>query len=361
MTTIAPTHTHTPSLLLQHSAAVELQRVARGDSGRRLAKEIIDNKRKEEKRKKKAIEHSYKYDPRSHWAPPAGHVCHPDNKVTRSAIQVQKLFRGDSGRRLFEKEKKKAEKSKKKRRKSVGLQLGLNKQQKLELAYQDGYLQTNMDKASKEHAADLERSEKKKRRKSEQREQRSTRTAAGQFHSPEKGTHYRENDDENDGSDEGGEGSSPHSMDLEAGLTPAELRKMKEIERELKKHHVEINDDDDDETRAYKIKLNYLSDEKKREELGIKEGDLGSLSHKKGECGAVAEPKTNPAFDCASLCCFFSTIGAYYGFCVYLVILGGGHIIIAACLGIGVPGALIWLVSGWKKAKAENKRAIFLW
>ena len=62
---------------------------------------------------------------------------------------MQKLVRGDSARKLAKKEKKKKEKTK--RRKSGAgyanmLRLGLNKQQKLELAYQEGYLETNMDK-----------------------------------------------------------------------------------------------------------------------------------------------------------------------------------------------------------------------
>ncbi|GMH65932.1 hypothetical protein TL16_g04316 [Triparma laevis f. inornata] len=350
---------HEHLVAVAHSAATHLQRIARGDSGRKLAKEIIDTKRKEEKRKKRAIEHSHKYDPRSHWSPPAGHVCHPDNKITKAAIHVQKLVRGDSARKLAEKEKKKKEKTK--RRKSGAgyaniLRLGLNKQQKLELAYQEGYLETNMDKASKKNAADLERSERKRERMRSEHGGRSTK----------KTSHFGEENDSDDdrsiaGSDAGSEHSSRYSMDLESGMTHAQYKKIKQIETEFKKHHIEIYDDDDEETRAYKIKLNYLSDEKKRGEMGIKEGDLGSLSHKKGEREAIAEPRTNPANDCAILCCLLVFIGAYYGFCVYLVIQGGALIIVAAVLGIGVPGGLIWLTAGWKKAKKENKRAIFLW
>ena len=119
-------------------------------------------------------------------------------------------------------------------------------------------------------------------------------------------------------------------------------------ERLLKKKRLEIYEDDDEETRAYKLKLNTLAKEQKDVERHHKE------VHAKVEEHSASDDKK-----CICLVGIF--LGGYYAACIWMLLQGGGLAILAVILGIMAPAMLIWLVCSWRKAKKEGKRAIFKW
>jgi len=118
--------------------------------------------------------------------------------------------------------------------------------------------------------------------------------------------------------------------------------------RLMKKKKLEIYADDDDETRAYKLKLNSLAIEQKEVE-----------SHHKQVHGIIDEPSKEDDYKCF---CYAGTIFvAYYGACIWMVSTRGPLMLVGIALGVGVPIMLIWLVVTWRQAKREGKRAIFKW
>ena len=88
-----------------------------------------------------------------------------------------------------------------------------------------------------------------------------------------------------------------------------------------------IHPHDDEETKAYKAKLNYLNDQKRQK-------------HKKGADPDPADDEATTRTDAADDCCVLSTLGcfllAYYGF-VFWVGLAAGQGMLAIALGVGLP------------------------
>lgn len=109
----------------------------------------------------------------------------------------------------------------------------------------------------------------------------------------------------------------------------------------MKKKHLEVYDDDDDDIKAYKIELNV--------KLKLARGSIG-------EGGS----RTNPDNDCRAFWVAGIFLGAYYGACVWMLTVGKPvYTALAAILGVGAPGFMCYLVSSWRKAKRENKRALW--
>ena len=119
-------------------------------------------------------------------------------------------------------------------------------------------------------------------------------------------------------------------------------------EKLYKKKRVEIYEDDDEETRAYKLKLNALAMEQKDVER-----------HHKQVHAKVEVPSASDDRKCICLAGMF--LGGYYATCIWMLLEGGGLALLAISLGVGAPAMLIWLVCSWRKAKKEGKRAIFKW
>jgi len=123
-----------------------------------------------------------------------------------------------------------------------------------------------------------------------------------------------------------------------------------DIEKALQSERLVIYAADDDETKAYKAKLNYLADKKAKEAKATKNGETPAGDPK---------PLTDEKDDFCVLGCLGVCVLMYYGGCAFLWI--EVNPLIAVFLGVVCPFTLAWLLKGWKQAKKDGKKALFLW
>jgi hypothetical protein len=304
---------------------------------------------REEPKRRRSSAHKPKYDP--HYRSNATEHHH------KAAKGLQKLVRGDSGRKVAElakQKKKEAEKKRHREQQKKAKERGIKGQPQ----DSDGEEQSfNYDSGRAESAS------KKHEHKKHTHEVRAEPGAYNHFTSANKNkVHVVDDHSSHSGNNrrQGGLGDNylvdrnvPGRRDPRDRTESDEPFSDLEAGSPDKPEHLVIFDGDDEETKAYKAKLNYLADQKHKEKNNGGKGGGG------GGGDDDDDAKTDAKDDCCVLSCLGVVVLGYYGLCAYLWIEVSP--LIAVFLGLLCPLGLIFTVKSWNTAKKEGKRAIFLW
>jgi hypothetical protein len=270
--------------------------------------------------RRKSNAHKLKYDPSRQ----LHQVEHAEDHHHHATKAIQRLHRGNSGRKLAEEEKKakakkEAEKERQRAQQRARKEKGMKGQPEEEESslHMLGAVGNDLNSNAKRNEA--EQADGKKHKKGG-----GTRAAPGAYNHFTAANAHKVHVD-NPAERRGGYGDN-YLVDVDAPPSSGRSSGDSGDDLEAQKKLV-IHPHDDEETKAYKAKLNYLNDQKRQK-------------HKKGADPDPADDEATTRTDAADDCCVLSTLGcfllAYYGF-VFWVGLAAGQGALAIALGVGLP------------------------